>query len=131
MPIESYVPPKQEIIDHRNPNGGFYNAICDVCGTRYYPRRANARYCTPHCAQTAWHKRERAGTNPKRKTKKQNSETNVFLGRGAVVNFFRDKSLKTHGLLVKLKGDSDSLYVTWENHNIEKISATRYVITPV
>ena len=50
MPIISYVPPKKNIHDNRTPNGGYYTAKCDNCGTEFYPKRSNAKYCTPNCA---------------------------------------------------------------------------------
>lgn len=50
MAIKKYTPPKRQIIDNRNPNGGFYEATCDSCGTIYYPKRITSRYCTPKCS---------------------------------------------------------------------------------
>lgn len=49
MAIKKYTPPTRSIIDNRNPNGGFYEATCDSCGTIYYPKRITSKYCTPKC----------------------------------------------------------------------------------
>lgn len=53
MSIKSYVPPKKNIIDHRTTEGGYYNAICDVCGTEFFPKRSNAKYCSSNCGIVA------------------------------------------------------------------------------
>ncbi len=50
MAIKKYTPPTWQIIDNRNPNGGFYEATCDSCGTIYYPKRITSKYCTPKCS---------------------------------------------------------------------------------
>lgn len=50
MAIISYTPPNDKVVDHRNENGGYYTAKCDKCGTEFYPKKSNAKYCTPNCA---------------------------------------------------------------------------------
>ena len=50
MPIVSYTPPTKNIVDHRKPEGGYYTAKCEVCGTEFYPQRSNGKYCTANCA---------------------------------------------------------------------------------
>lgn len=49
MGIISYTPPKKIITDLRSVNGDFYTALCDVCGTEFYPKRRSAKYCNPNC----------------------------------------------------------------------------------
>jgi len=49
MAILKYIPAKTKIIDKRNPDGGYYEATCEVCGTTFYPARASAKYCTSKC----------------------------------------------------------------------------------
>ncbi len=49
MPITNYVPPTKKILDHRNPEGGYYEAECEICGTKFYPKRSTGRYCNPNC----------------------------------------------------------------------------------
>ena len=59
MAIVSFTPPKNKINDHRNENGGYYTAKCEVCGTEFFPLRSNAKYCNPNCAVTQ-HRKTRA-----------------------------------------------------------------------
>lgn len=49
MPILKYVPPTKKILDHRNPEGGYYEAECEICGTKFYPKRSTGKYCNPNC----------------------------------------------------------------------------------
>lgn len=51
MAILKYIPPIKEIIDNRNDKGDYYEAICDVCGKKFYPKRASAKYCNSNCKQ--------------------------------------------------------------------------------
>jgi hypothetical protein len=49
MAILEYIPPIKKVIDKRNDKGDYYKALCDVCGTEFYPKRRSAKYCTPNC----------------------------------------------------------------------------------
>jgi hypothetical protein len=49
MPILKYVPPTKKILDHRNPEGGYYEAECEICGTKFYPKRSTGKFCNPNC----------------------------------------------------------------------------------
>lgn len=51
MGILKYIPPIKEIIDNRNDKGDYYEALCDVCGKKFYPKRASAKYCNANCKQ--------------------------------------------------------------------------------
>ena len=73
MPIISYVPPKKNIHDNRTPNGGYYTAKCDNCGTAFYPKRSNAKYCTPNCALISH--RQAIASGKTAKTEKQKAKT--------------------------------------------------------
>ena len=57
MPVISYIPPKKEIKDHRSNDGNFYLAKCDLCGTEFYPKRNNAKYCSTSCMKLAYRTR--------------------------------------------------------------------------
>lgn len=50
MAILKYHPPVTEIRDNRTTGKGYYDAKCEVCGTLFYPKRSNAKYCTTKCA---------------------------------------------------------------------------------
>ena len=54
MPILKYIPKKKNVIDRRSNEGGFYEAECDECGGKFYPKRNNAKYCSQSCQQMAW-----------------------------------------------------------------------------
>jgi len=51
MAILKYIPPIKDIIDNRNDKGDYYEALCDVCGKKFYPKRASAKYCNSNCKQ--------------------------------------------------------------------------------
>jgi len=68
MAILKYFPRKIKIKDNRNPDGGYFEAQCDVCGTTYYPKRNSSKYCSNVCAQRAH--RMRVDEEAKQKTEK-------------------------------------------------------------
>ena len=91
MPIVSYVPRESAIRDRRKPDGGYYNAKCDVCGREFYPSRSNAKYCSQVCSQMAY--RKRLLSNPKKE-----AEMGVML-RGTkkkISDYFKLYRLKTY-----------------------------------
>lgn len=50
MAILKYFPPQIEIRDNRAMDKGYYEAACENCGTLFYPKRSNAKYCTSKCS---------------------------------------------------------------------------------
>ena len=70
MAILKYVPPTKKIIDKRKPEGGYYVATCEICGTEFYPERSNAKYCTPNCGLIAHRTAITNGTAEKRPVSK-------------------------------------------------------------
>lgn len=76
MAILKYNPPPTEIRDNRNQGKGYYDAKCEVCGTLFYPKRSNAKYCTTKCALIHHRIAVANGTAGKRKlTKSKANET--------------------------------------------------------
>jgi hypothetical protein len=71
MAVISYVPPKKEIIDRRSPEGNYYVAKCDLCGTDFYPKRKNAKFCSVSCMKLSFRNKQdemkRSGNAPKKK----------------------------------------------------------------
>ena len=131
MSIKSYVPPKKNIIDHRTAEGGYYNAICDVCGTEFFPKRSNARYCSSNCGIVA-HRTAIANGDVLKKIKTSNKKTNTsttIIGKGKVIQWFKGKNLKTYGLQTFLKTQGVGLRDEWEGVTIDKISASKYQLT--
>jgi len=53
MATVRYIPRKVKPRDSRNPEGGYYESKCDVCGQTYYPKRDNTKYCSQTCAMRA------------------------------------------------------------------------------
>jgi len=90
MPIISYVPPKKNIHDNRTPNGGYYTAKCDNCGTVFYPKRSNAKYCTPNCALISHRQAIASGKTAKtsKKTKLTEDRT-YFIGANNVYQYLK------------------------------------------
>jgi hypothetical protein len=75
MAIKKYVPPKRTIVDRRSDDGGYYEAECDNCGSSFYPKRSNAKYCCNACSVAA-HRRKQIelGILPKKKDVKAKEE---------------------------------------------------------
>lgn len=79
MAILKYVPPSKKIIDKRRPEGGYYVATCEICGTEFYPERSNAKYCTPNCGLIAHRVAVANGTAEKRPVSKPKEAAKQFL----------------------------------------------------
>jgi uncharacterized OB-fold protein len=43
------VPAPVQVKDYRNEGGVFYEAICDQCGRKFFPKRSTAKYCCKQC----------------------------------------------------------------------------------
>lgn len=148
MPILSYVPEKKTILDHRKPDGGYYTAKCDVCGTDFYPLRSSAKYCSPKCAVSN-HRSEKAsmlaqGGQFKSKTSSGRPKSNlgnskpapvkpiepgkVFVGRDMVVGYIREQEIHVHGLKSQLIRLNEGEEIAWQGYVIKKISSTRYSV---
>lgn len=59
MGIIRYIPKQSSLKDHRGPQGGYYEAVC-ACGTRFYPKRSDALYCSNRCTALAYRERKQA-----------------------------------------------------------------------
>jgi len=77
MPIIRYIPPQTKIVDNRNDNGNYYIAICDVCGTQFYPLRMNAKYCTCNCSMIQHRKDIAAGKKTRAYNKKDKTPVSI------------------------------------------------------
>jgi len=69
MAILKYFPKKYSIIDRRNSEGGYYEAECEECGTIFYPKKSNAKYCGHGCMVMAYRKRKENTTSTKKVVK--------------------------------------------------------------
>ena len=69
MAIIKHFPKKVEILDKRNPDGGYYEAVCDVCERTYYPSSSKSKYCSSSCTQRGYRARKLEG-KVKTRTKK-------------------------------------------------------------
>jgi uncharacterized Zn finger protein (UPF0148 family) len=49
MAIVNYIPKKIAVLDKRNANGGYYEAVCDNCGRTFFPKSRKARFCCSDC----------------------------------------------------------------------------------
>ena len=63
--IKNYHPAPNKIRDNRNSGIGYYTAVCDSCGTEFYPKRSSAKYCTPKCAVNSHRKAKASGIDRK------------------------------------------------------------------
>ncbi len=94
MAILKYIPPIKEIIDNRNDKGDYYEAICDVCGKKFYPKRASAKYCNSNCKQIQ-HRIDLAAGKITKEIKKpsnesQNPDNLLITGAKSVYKFLQE-----------------------------------------
>jgi hypothetical protein len=135
MAILKYIPPKKEIVDNRTSDGDYYVAICDVCGTEFYPKRASAKYCTPKCKQIQFRIDIAEGKEPKEIKKQptiiENSGKLIVKGRLNVYKFLKTK-YKTRGDREYILDALDNLWIGgiwgYENTLIERISALKFEV---
>ena len=125
MAIKSYVPPKLKLIDYRSPEGGFYTANCDVCGTEYYPKRSNSKYCSPKCGVVS-HRMANASKVSEYKVDDTKNEGEVFTGIANVLFHFAFVDLPIYGLKAKLTQLNISDSIEWQKHKITKLSTSKY-----
>ena len=142
MAIVTYVPPKQKIIDYRNENGGYYEALCEICGTPFYPNRSNAKYCNPNCALHAhrkaiaegkkFTKAKKGGTVAKQTEKKANEPIEI-IGATKVYHFLckhyntRGEKVAILGYLKNQEMDFEDIY-EYGDYKISRISTLKYHI---
>ncbi len=133
MAILKYVPPTKKIIDNRNPEGGYYEAKCEICNTLFYPQRSNAKYCTPNCGLIAHRQAVANGTAQRKIVKKPIYLENItdlytVVGYSNVINWFSTRKIKTHGLLTRLKDLEIKKTIIWNNHKITQMTRSKYEI---
>jgi uncharacterized OB-fold protein len=138
MAITKFIPEVKKIIDYRNAGGGFYEATCDSCGTVFYPKRANAKFCNDKCAQNSFREKIASGAVSKKKkskpvekketVKKPTNEGNIIIGRENVKYAIAGLDIPTHGigrLLKELQVGDD---MGWKGVQIKRISANKYEV---
>lgn len=129
MAIKSYVPPKLKMIDHRNPEGGYYTANCDICGTEYYPKRSNSKYCSGKCAVVSHRVANAANTVVKKyesKPKKEKTSGEVVKSLNNVVWWFDQRGMAVRGLQTKLKGLAIGDMTAWNGIDIVRETMSKY-----
>lgn len=143
MAIIKFIPEVKKIVDYRNAGGGFYEAVCDSCGTVFYPKRANAKFCNDKCAQNSFREKIASGAVSKKSKAKPVEETEtvkkqkiaiqsslgVLTGKGTVKDYIRSQELPIHGigrLLNELEIGDD---MGWKGVQIKRISANRYEVS--
>jgi len=131
MTILKYIPAEQNIIDYRGKNVGYYEATCDVCGTLFYPRRSDTKYCTAGCGLIAYRKALAAGTVKKKSkmvVKAPNStQGDIITSKVAVIGFLAKQGVKTYGLMAainRMKNIEDT--IDFNGFIITRISTCKY-----
>lgn len=135
MAITRYIPPTKNIIDNRKPEGGYYEADCEVCGGKFYPERSNAKYCTPNCGLIAHRIAVANGTATKRTESKpiatvttKKTVSTIVVGRDSVVGLLHSKGVRTHGVRVLLKDLAIGETSKWQNVSITRTTASKYEV---
>lgn len=139
MPILKYVPPIKKIIDHRSDKGGYYEAICENCGTTFYPERSNAKYCSPNCGLIQHRKAKaeilaRGGSiKPAKPTKKLNKAEPIEEFRGVIqVYQYLKNTCNTHGQKETIINDLNDIevgsYYTYEGESFLRFSPGKWYL---
>lgn len=142
MAILKYVPPTKKIIDKRSADGGYYEAECEICSTKYYPERSNSKYCTPNCGLIAHRIAVANGTASKKykpggKVGQDSSRSGYAIktpknsvickGKDEVIGWFHKQGLKTRGLGVLLKCEVGSMF-EFGYVKVQRLTSIKYVI---
>lgn len=140
MGMIKYIPPTKKIIDHRNADGGYYEAICECCGTQFYPKKSNAKYCSYNCNLIMLREAKLSkGSNklpkpgekiPTPKVTSHNQHEIILNGKLAVINFFREAGAKHHGVVVRVKSLEVGDNMVWEGYNITRITSNKFGLSP-
>lgn len=138
MAINKFIPGQLKIIDHRGSSTGYYEAVCDICGTVYYPKRSNSKYCNSKCAVVAHRKAMAEGGNVKKVVSKPKKEKEapkqageVFRGNKAVYQYLKE-NYNTRGdreyILSMLKYTEVGGSFNYGASSIKRISAAKYEV---
>jgi hypothetical protein len=139
MAIIKYVPPKKNILDRRSSDGGYYEAICECCGTEFYPSRNSARYCSSNCQLIKYREANLSKTKvnlvkPGESAPKKIEEIIttpkkwevIVTSRKDVIETVAFTEARTHGLLKRLIALKTGENLVWEGFLIERLSIARY-----
>lgn len=136
MAIKKFIPGPKKIIDHRGNPHGFYEAVCDVCGTEYYPKRSNSKYCNSKCAVVAHRTAIANGTKTKKKVTppepvSKPKKSKEFRGATAVYKYLKEiydtRGEKTY-ILNELKELSVDDVFVYGTLYIKRVSPQKYEI---
>jgi len=127
MGVIQYIPKKKFIIDKRSEDGGYYEAICDECGTTFYPLRSSAKYCSRSC-QVMYYRKNLLPNKPKTIKKELFKSDYTFTGANALGVGM--KEFIRYGDLGLLKATIKSLEVgqtfNYLSFTVKRISTNKY-----
>ncbi len=138
MAINKFIPGVTKITDHRGNPTGYYEAVCDVCGTPYYPRRSNSKYCNSKCAVVAHRKAVAEGkvvkellSNAKKEKEVSKKPVKSIRGNIAVYLFLKNK-YHTRGYKWHILQSVHDLKIgesfKYSSSTIKRISAAKYEV---
>lgn len=140
MPILRYIPKKKNVIDRRSNEGGFYEAECEECGGKFFPKRGNAKYCSQSCLQMAWrkkHKDKKVKSKVVKATKEikepKKTESKRFHSKRQVIEYLKIvESAEVKGKIGMLL-DTFKKTIKGENtlvgkHVVDKVGQHTYVV---
>lgn len=138
MAINKFIPGVTKITDHRGNPTGYYEAVCDVCGTPYYPRRSNSKYCNSKCAVVAHRKSVAEGkvikgllTKAKKDKEISKKPAKSIRGNRSVYLFLKNK-YHTRGdkfyILQSIHELKIGASFKYMSSTIKKISAAKYEV---
>lgn len=144
MAIVKYIPKPKVIKDFRKPEGGYFEATCEECGTTYYPLRSTSKFCSKSCLMMNWRKKNpktlvksKKVTKSKAESKKELFNSLIYTGSAkGVMDYLKSKYNVTKVSLkdIKLLDIIDSTLNYDENFGIDKrfnivrISSNKYEV---
>ena len=140
MSIKSYVPLTKKIIDHRSPEGGYYTANCDICGTEFFPARRNAKYCSPNCGVVSHRIAFANGTLIKKIPKSTDSnpvtlpKELIIVGVKNVLDYLErrfDTNREKGKIIMFIKNLKIGQQGRYKTCSIKRISPSRYRVTKI
>lgn len=143
MAILKFVPSPKKIRDNRSNDNGYYEATCNSCGTLFFPKRSNAKYCTPKCAvdahRTAVASGEKKIVIPKKEiaipveevktpviVDVQKKHIATVSSRNEAISVIAKMNKKSRGLQTKLEALAEGKSVIWEGIEITRTSRMKY-----
>lgn len=144
MGVIQFIPGAKNIIDRREEGKSYWIAECDLCETKFYPKRSNARFCSNQCQMKNYRERLAKGLVNQKKTKKKQKIVieptlgdedydwtllDEARGKDDLVLHLKNKcDVKVYGQILKLKSIKIGGTYDIEDYRIKRVNSVMYEI---